>query len=150
MRPAVLLLILPARRACGEPADSPGPADATLETVRQAATGGNAEAHYPWAMRYVTGIGVVSNETTALKWMCRAAEQGSAPAQYELGMLYADGRGVPIDPAEAYAGLSRAADQGDPDAGPARDVVALSFRKVDFERAHQLYLSYRGRYPSGK
>lgn len=44
--------------ACSEPVDSPDSADAALVGLHQAAAGGNAEAQYQLAMRYVTGDGI--------------------------------------------------------------------------------------------
>jgi len=71
MRHAVLLLILPALLACGEPADSPGPAgavDTDVAALRQAAAGGNADAQYRLALRNAVMRQRNTNSAASTRW----------------------------------------------------------------------------------
>ena len=72
-----------------------------LDTVRQAADQGDAEAQYNLGVIYNNGEGVPKDDAEAVRWFQLAAEQGYAKAQFELGYKYRWGHGVPLDDAEA-------------------------------------------------
>ena len=84
-----------------------------LDTVRQAADQGDAEAQYNLGVIYNNGEGVPKDDAEAVRWFQLAAEQGYAKAQFELGYKYRWGQGVPLDDAEAVRWYRLAAEQGD-------------------------------------
>ena len=90
-----------------------------LTWYRKAADQGNAAAQVNLASMYLTGRGVVKNETEAGKWyrqaageLRRTAELGDAAAQFSLGLMYANGRGIAKDETEAVKWYHKSADQG--------------------------------------
>ena len=91
-----------------------------LDTVRQAADQGDAEAQYNLGVIYNNGEGVPKDDAEAVRWFQLAAEQGYAKAQFELGYKYRWGHGVPLDDAEAGRWLRLAAEQGHAKVSPRR------------------------------
>ena len=83
-----------------------------LDTVRQAADQGDADAQNNLGFRYAEGRGVPQDDAEAARWFRLAAEQGYADAQLNLGAAYTDGRGVLKDDAEAVRWWGLAAEQG--------------------------------------
>ena len=81
-------------------------------SLRQAALGGNAEAQYAVANRYLEGQDVKQDASLAAKWYLKAAVQDFAPAQYRLGSLYERGKGVTQNLATALEWYERAAKGG--------------------------------------
>ena len=67
-----------------------------LDTVRQAADQGDAEAQYNLGVIYNNGEGVPKDDAEAVRWFQLAAEQGYAKAQFELGYKYRWGHGVSL------------------------------------------------------
>ena len=92
------------------------PAVAPLEDVIRCARQGHAEAQYSLAFFYSFGLGVLEDDSEAVRWYRLAAEQGNAGAQIQLGGHYAAGYGVPEDDAEAVRWYRLAAEQGHVDA----------------------------------
>ncbi|MBK9083558.1 MAG: SEL1-like repeat protein [Rhizobiales bacterium] len=90
-----------------DPASVTGP-----QSLREAATGGDAAAQYEMASRFADGRGVTRDLKAAAMWFEKAAEHDLAPAQYRLGSLYEKGLGVPRDLPKAKALYQRAADRG--------------------------------------
>ena len=65
-----------------------------LDTVRQAADQGDAEAQYNLGVIYNNGEGVPKDDAEAVRWFQLAAEQGYAKAQFELVLqVPLEGRG---------------------------------------------------------
>jgi len=87
-----------------------GETGVALETWRDRAERGDAEASLFLGYIHRNGVGVPRDEAQALQWYRRAAELGHAEAQYELGLMYELGIGVAADPGEAamWYGLSSA------------------------------------------
>jgi len=113
-----------------------------IDDLRAQAEQGNALAQSYLGLRYESGLGVVKNETEAvrwyvlaadqgegvakdivealakrgnqdaLKWIFQAAKRGDVKAQYSLGVFYAFGSSAPQNFAEAYHWLLLAAEQG--------------------------------------
>ena len=65
-----------------------------LDTVRQAADQGDANAQFNLGVMYDFGEGVPKDDAEAVEWYRLAAEQGYANAQFNLGLMYANGEGV--------------------------------------------------------
>ena len=63
-------------------------------------------------VRYATGIGVIKNTVTAVKWWRLSAEQGDKLAQYNLGVMCARGQGIEKNVDEALKWYRKAAAQG--------------------------------------
>ncbi len=83
------------------------------QTLREAATNGDASAQYEIGQRYANGSGGVPQDNEqAAYWLNRAAEQGLAPAQYRLGTMFEKGLGLPENPTKARTWYERAAAQG--------------------------------------
>ena len=83
-----------------------------LESIRQAAEGGDTVAQLYVGMAYDAGRGVERNRVQAATWYRKAAEQGSASAACNLGVLAYEGRGAKGDNAETVRWLERAAAGG--------------------------------------
>lgn len=86
----------------------------TVETARQAAANGNAQAFYFLATHYARGEGVPKDPVQAAKFMRTAAEKGNVRAQNNYGAYCLQGFGVKPNPTEAVAWFHQAADKGDP------------------------------------
>jgi hypothetical protein len=85
----------------------------TLDTARQAAKQGNAQAEYFLAKHYEKGDGLPQDYAAAAGYLRQAAEQGLANAQSDLGAFFANGLGVKQDDQEAIHWFRKAAKQGD-------------------------------------
>ena len=59
-----------------------------FQQTRKQALGGNAEAQYELAQRYLNGSGVAPDETKAIEWLQKAHEQGNDKATTRLGIVY--------------------------------------------------------------
>ncbi len=88
------------------------PDDKSLESLREAADQGDANAQYNLARRIAWGVGVPQDWDQAVKWLRMAAKQGYAEAQCELGAWYDNGYGVEVNYFEALLWIRKAADQG--------------------------------------
>ena len=111
---SVALVVVVLLSGCS-PAEAPDTAttvDMELESLRQRAEEGDADAQYELGFVYETGLGVSQDDVEAARWYRLAADQGLAVAQYNLGVMYVVGRGVPEDFAEGARWFRLAADQG--------------------------------------
>ena len=101
----------PAGAAAEVPASPPEKtASSTLEQLRQAAEGGDADALLVLGGRYYWGNGVPQDKAEAAEYFRKAAEQGDARAQFNLAVMYDLGEGVPQDKAKAAEWFRKAAD----------------------------------------
>jgi GAF domain/PilZ domain/Sel1 repeat len=76
---------------------------ATLDQLRQLASGGDPSAQYALGLRYASGDGVKQDDKEAAAWFTKAAENGNVKAQAALGTRYfAGNRGVPPSLSQAY------------------------------------------------
>ena len=82
------------------------------ESLRMAASQGDARAQFVIAGRYVSGDSVARNFSQAFRWYEKAAAQGLAPAQFRLAGLYQHGRGVAKNDLSAQLWYGRAAASG--------------------------------------
>jgi TPR repeat protein len=73
---------------------------------------GVSEAQYNLGLMYGKGMGVVKDQTQAIKWWELAAEQGNGKAQTNLGWMFERGKGVPKDFQKAEKWYQLASDQG--------------------------------------
>jgi localization factor PodJL len=87
--------------------DAIGPA-----SLRMAAAGGDAQAQFIVATRYLEGKSVGQDFAAAARWFERSAAKGLAPAQYRIGTLFERGKGVRQDMAAARLWYERAAEGG--------------------------------------
>ncbi len=104
----IITALLPFVMACAGALAQPS----ELETLRQAAEQGDADAQVSLGMRYATGEGLIQDSREAVKWFRLATDQGHAGAQNNLGVSYAFGEGVLQDDREAVRWFRLAADQG--------------------------------------
>ncbi len=81
------------------------------ESLRKAAMGGDANAQFVIASRYLDGKLVPQDFKEAANWYRKAAAQGLAPAQYRLGTMFERGRGLPKDMTAARLWYERAAER---------------------------------------
>lgn len=95
-----------------------------LDTLRERAEQGDADAQHSLGFMYLEGRGVPRDDARAVAWYEKAAEQGNAKAQYNLGVMYGNGRGVPQDYARAHMWWNLAAALGDEGAMKYRDAIA--------------------------
>ena len=98
-----------ATMAADNPADTAAEPD--LETLRQQANDGDADAQYTLGEKYYDGIDVTQDYETAASWLRKAAKQGHAMAQTFLGYLYETGKGVTMDDEQAVFWYRKAANQ---------------------------------------
>ena len=82
------------------------------ELLAGLADAGEPEAQYRVAIMAQNGLGMVTNEPLAFKYMRAAAEQSHALAQHGFGFMYLEGECVDQDPAEAAVWFRKAAEQG--------------------------------------
>lgn len=80
-----------------------------IQSVRERAEAGDADAQLTLGRFYADGIFVSQDDAKAAQWYLSAAKQGQADAQVWLGMAYETGRGVSKDYVEAYAWFDVAA-----------------------------------------
>jgi localization factor PodJL len=105
------------------------------ESVRLAAMGGDAEAQFVIAGRFLDGTGVAQDFAQAAKWYHRAALQGLAPAQYRLATLFERGSGVQQDKQEARKWYQRAALKGNVRAMHNLGVLLAGLNPPDYSHA---------------
>ena len=109
-----------------------------LDTVRQAADQGDAEAQYNLGLMYVNGEGVPKDDAEAVRWYRLAAEQGDASAQHNLGVMYANGRGVLKDSVLAHMWSNIAGANGHEAARELRDNLERDMTRAEISRATEL------------
>ena len=84
-----------------------------LETVREIANSGNADAQLLVGIMYQMGVGGEDHQSDAAYYFRMAAEKGLASAQTNLGKCYLAGDGVQEDEKKAFEWFEKAAEQGD-------------------------------------
>ncbi len=82
------------------------------DSLRKAATSGDANAQFVIATRYLNGENVAPDAAKAAYWYGRAAVTGLAPAQYRMATLYERGTGVEKNMQAALSWYERAAALG--------------------------------------
>ncbi|VAW63460.1 hypothetical protein MNBD_GAMMA10-1090, partial [hydrothermal vent metagenome] len=82
-----------------------------MRLLLQFAESGNADAQHKVAIMFQNGLGVVSNDDNAFKYMKLSAEQGDAIAEHGLGFMYMEGECVPQDFEQALVWFKKAAAQ---------------------------------------
>ena len=92
------------------PSASPPPKDSALDTLKKAASAGDAKAQMDLVKRFDQGDGVPKNLTTAFEWLLKAAEGGNAAAMYEVANRLAKGQGVQRDAEKAKLWWKKAAE----------------------------------------
>ena len=83
------------------------------DDLRSLAETGHAQAQFLWGFAHVPSLGLLDNESEAVKWIRKAAEQGNAWGMTQLGLMYAQGQGLIKDEGEAVRWYRKAAEQGD-------------------------------------
>ena len=66
------------------PGPSGDPARLAAQWYFEAARQGHAEAQYSLGILFLTGTGLIQNQTEAVRWIERAAQQGHADASAYL------------------------------------------------------------------
>ncbi|MEN8626097.1 caspase family protein [Psychrobacter proteolyticus] len=84
-----------------------------IQSMKQAANKGNANAMASIGNRYDNGQGVTQDYTTAMSWYKKAADKGNTVAMYNLGVMYENGKGVTQDYRTAMGWYKKAADKYD-------------------------------------
>ena len=114
--------------------------DMELESLRQRAEQGDADAQYNLGFVYQTGLGVPQDFVEAVRWYRLAADQGFAEAQANLGRAYYTGQGVPQDYVEAHkwANLATARVTEQLQYAGSREVVAALMSPAQLAEAQQL------------
>ena len=83
-----------------------------MQLLSPLAEEGEAEAQFRLGIIYQTGLGGVSNESYAYRWMRESAQQGHALAQHGLGIMYLFGECAIKNEVEALKWFEKAAAQG--------------------------------------
>ena len=109
-----------------------------LDTVRQAADQGDAEAQYNRGLMYANGQGVPEDDAEAVRWYRLSADQGFADAQLNLGVMYANGRGVLKDSVLAHMWSNIAGANGHEAARELRDNLDRDMTRAEISRATEL------------
>jgi uncharacterized protein len=114
-----LTLVCIAESSTAQTARAQAPAQKTAtqdseeaKTLRQAAEGGNPDAQYNLALKYLQGQGVPQDFNQAGFWFGKAAERGLSVAQFFLGEAFEQGAQY----TEAMLWYRKAAEQGHADA----------------------------------
>ena len=84
----------------------------TIDSIKESADKGNAEAQFKMGILYEHGRGVPQSDSESVRWYSQAAIQGHAEAQCNLGGMYAIGKGIPQNYVEAMKWFMKAANQG--------------------------------------
>ena len=87
-----------------------------LKAFELGAKTGDLNAMTALGIMYITGVGVVQNDTKGFNYVQDAANKSHPKAQYTLGAIYYLGAGVNIDFNKAFSWISLSADQGYSDA----------------------------------
>jgi len=66
-------------------------------------------AQYFLGRRYLTGTGVIQDNSQAARWFIKATDQGHIKAAYQIGLLYKDGLGIGKDIQSAFDSFLKAA-----------------------------------------
>ncbi len=85
---------------------------AANEWLAKAASAGNADAQFNYAVMYEKGWGVAVDNKKSLEWYRKAAKQNHIGAANKLGLAYRDGTGVKASQQEAISWFTRSASQG--------------------------------------
>jgi tetratricopeptide (TPR) repeat protein len=85
-----------------------------VNSYREDAFQGFADAQYQLGGCYLHGRGVSTDAVEAVRWFRKAAEQGNDSAEFALGLCYLHGNGVAKNEAEAVKLFRHCADRGDP------------------------------------
>jgi TPR repeat protein len=103
---------------------------------------GDLNAMTALGIMYITGVGVVQNDTKGFKYVKDAANKSHPKAQYTLGAIYYLGAGVTVDFDKAFKWISLSADQGYRDAqhNLAQMYELGEGTSQDFEKAYEYYL----------
>lgn len=83
-----------------------------MRLLLQFAEKGDADAQHKVAIMYQNGLGVVTSEDLAVKWMTASAEAGYPIAQHGLGFMYMEGECVEKDIKQAIFWFEKAAEEG--------------------------------------
>jgi len=79
-------------------------------------SGTTAEGTRQYGMAYISGLGVVKDETRGAELIREAAERGNSEAMYNLALLYRNGVGVEKSKSQEIAWFKKASDYKVPDA----------------------------------
>ncbi|WP_416694359.1 tetratricopeptide repeat protein [Candidatus Pseudothioglobus sp. Uisw_050_01] len=103
---------------------------------------GDLNAMTALGIMYITGVGVIQDDTKGFKYVQEAANKSHPKAQYTLGAIYYLGAGVNIDFNKAFSWISLSANQGYSDAqhNLAQMYEAGEGVSQNFEQAYEYYL----------
>jgi len=73
---------------------------------------GYGKAQFLLGMMLENGVGILQDNTEAVRWYTKAAKQGDAGAQLFLGVMYYSGKGVPQDYKKAIKWYRKSAEHG--------------------------------------
>ena len=114
---SLYVLTLPETPEIGTTPETAATVDVELESLRQRAEKGEADAQYSLGLRYsLGGTATRRDDAEGARWFRLAADQGHVAAQVNLGMAYRLGWGVLQDYTEAVKWFRLAADQGSAEA----------------------------------
>ena len=130
-------LLIPAMGSCSLTA-APEDLPEALQSCRQSAAEGDAQAQYELGQFYYSGQDGEPDLPQALDWFERASLQGHAEAQYQLGLMFFHGEGVSANKVQAYIVLKMAAVNGSEAALDSADEVAEQMPRAELEVATQV------------
>ncbi|MCH8622092.1 tetratricopeptide repeat protein [Undibacterium sp. TS12] len=112
-----------------------------LDSFKNAAEKGNADAQFNLGLMYLNGEGVVQDYKQAMKWFEQSASQGNVRAQVNIGRMYAKGKGVLSNHGVAASWFKKAAEQGYADAQYSLGILYVTGTGVarDYGRAKELF-----------
>ena len=113
-----------------------------LKAFELGAKTGDLNAMTALGIMYITGVGVIQNDTKGFKYVQDAANKSHPKAQYTLGAIYYLGAGVNIDFNKAFSWISLSADKVISDAqhNLAQMYEAGEGVSQDFKKAYEYYL----------
>ncbi|MEJ7606672.1 MAG: tetratricopeptide repeat protein, partial [Bryobacteraceae bacterium] len=126
---------------------APGPSKPSL---RERATGGDAEAQFNLAKLYEAGrSGLKKDYAEAAKWYRLSSEQGDPYAQASLGILHRFGKGVEQSNVKAYFWFSLAVLQtsgGERESiREMRDAAASKLSRAELEESNRLVREWKAK-----
>jgi len=85
-----------------------------MTVLKKAASKGNADAQFNYAVMFEKGWGIKADMKKATQWFNKAAEQDHIGAQNKLALAYRDGSGISKNPEKSLHWFAKAAAQNNP------------------------------------
>lgn len=114
-----------------------------LEVCEKKANKGEAVSQFNLGTLYYQGLGAMTDQRMAYKWILKAAIKNLAKAQYNMGIMTANGIGSDVDFAKAYAWLILAKNNGYQDAVSVMEKMEEELSKKEKLQAEKIVKEFK-------